>query len=249
MVFPWTRRPGGLIEITVKKTDNLRWLTFPFIDAMLNMMPVMPRCCAKKGDYGMDLHGGRVFLAAITEYLLHRDGDSEKAWKAILAKAWKEIAPFVMDAEYFGGGNEHFVTWLRLQRSYYFSAEEGSSTIRLDDEKEQIKLLKQAHTGELCDFAYTVLRAQSTNGRLVLFKIQTSIAFFCIAPSGAPLNSPSYPCSHSPPPSPPRLLLPRHLSSGRQPSCTHVRTRLSTFLPCRRQSSSSSGSSLCWGPR
>jgi len=241
MVFPWTRRPGSLIEITVDKTDYLRWLTFPFIDAMLNMMPVLPRRCATKGDFGMDLHGGAVFSAAITEYLLHRGGD--------LAAAWNEIAPFAMFAEYFGGGNEHFVNWLRLQTSYYLGAEDGSSTIRLDDPQQQINLLKKGHSGKLSDFSYTVLRAQSTNGRLVLFKTQTSIAFFCIAPSGAPLNSPSYPCSPSPPPSPPRLLLPRHLSSGRQPSCTHVRTRLSTFLPCRRQSSSSSGSSLCWGPR
>ena len=241
MVFPWTRRPGSLIEITVEKTDYLRWLTFPFIDAMLNMMPVLPRRCATKGDFGMDLHSGAVFSAAITEYLLHRGGD--------LAAAWDEIAPFVMDAEYFGGGDEHFVNWLRLQTSYYFGTEDGSSTIRLDDPQQQINLLKKGHPGKLSDFSYTVLRAQSTNGRLVLFKTQTSIAFFCIAPSGAPLNSPSYPCSHSPSPSPPRLLLPRNLSSGRQPSCTHVRTRLSTFLPCRRQPSSSSGWSLCWWPR
>ena len=53
MVFPWTRRPGSL-----EKTDYLRWFTFPFLDAMLNMMPVLPRCCATKGDFGMDLHGG-----------------------------------------------------------------------------------------------------------------------------------------------------------------------------------------------
>ena len=210
MVFPWTRRPGGLIEITVKKTDKLRWLTFPFIDAMLNMMPVLPRCCAKKGDYGESLHGGPVHLAAITEYLLYRDGR-----RADLTKAWNEIKPFVMDAEYFGGGNEHFVNWLRLQTSYYWTAwpKDDSSTTRLDDPEEQINLLKRGHTGKLSDFSYTVLRAQSTvlRGRLVLFKIQTSIAFFCIAPSGAPLNSPSYPCSHSPPPSPPRLLLTRLL--------------------------------------
>ncbi|EOD37539.1 hypothetical protein EMIHUDRAFT_225423 [Emiliania huxleyi CCMP1516] len=67
-----------------------------------------------------------------------------------------------MFAEYYGGNNEHH---------------------------QQTNLLKSGHPGKLSDFSYTVLRAQSTSGRLVLFKTQTSIAFFCIAPPGAPLNS------------------------------------------------------------
>ena len=60
---------------------------------------------------------------------------------------WAENAPFAMFAEYYGGNNEHHVNWLRLQTSYYLGAEDGSSTIRLDDPQQQTNLLRAATRG------------------------------------------------------------------------------------------------------
>ena len=46
-MLPWNRRPGNLIEVRVRKNEWLRWLTFPFLEAWLNMSPWLPACCAE----------------------------------------------------------------------------------------------------------------------------------------------------------------------------------------------------------
>ena len=125
MVFPWTRRPGSLIEITVEKTDYLRWLTFPFIDAMLNMMPVLPRRCATKGDFGMDLHGGAVFSAAIAEFLLHRGGDRRCGRRMRPLRCLQSIMAATMSTMSTGSASRPRTTWAQktaLRRS-------GSTTL------------------------------------------------------------------------------------------------------------------------
>ena len=69
-MLPWNRRPGNLIEVRVRKNEWLRWLTFPFLEAWLNMSPWLPACCAEKGTYGGALHSGATILPAVTAFLL-----------------------------------------------------------------------------------------------------------------------------------------------------------------------------------
>jgi len=174
MVLPWNRRPGNLIEVRVRKNEWLRWLTFPFLEAWLNMSPWLPACCAEKGTYGGALHSGATILPAVTAFLLESPAVAKKA---SLDAVWNELKYFLVFEEWFGGDASSFVSWFRLQTSKFPDKQVGAT--------DRLLILKDGSEKGLDDFEYTIRTfsgARALTWSRVYFNGTLMLTFFVLVP-------------------------------------------------------------------
>ena len=180
----------------MRKNEWLRWLTFPFLEAWLNMSPWLPACCAEKGTYGGALHSGATILPAVTAFLLESPAVAEKA---SLDAVWNELKHFLIFEEWFGGDTSSFVSWFRLQTSKFPDKQVGAT--------DRLLILKDGSEKGLDDFEYTIRTfsgAEALTWSLAYFHGTLALTFFVLA-----LALPSFaaPC---PRPGLSRLSLPSH---------------------------------------
>ena len=192
----------------MRKNEWLRWLTFPFLEAWLNMSPWLPACCAEKGTYGGALHSGATILPAVTAFLLESPAVANKA---SLDAVWNELKYFLIFEEWFGGDTSSFVPWLRLKTSKFPDKQVGAT--------DRLLILKDGSEKGLDDFEYTIRTfsgARALTWSRVYFNGTLMLTFFVLAlalPSfAAPCPRPglsrlSLPCSHPPRPQVPMALL------------------------------------------
>ena len=180
----------------MRKNEWLRWLTFPFLEAWLNMSPWLPACCAEKGTYGGALHSGATILPAVTAFLLESPAVANKA---SLDAVWNELKYFLVFEEWFGGDTSSFVPWLRLKTSKFPDKQVGAT--------DRLLILKDGSEKGLDDFEYTIRTfsgARALTWSRVYFNGTLMLTFFVLA-----LALPSFaaPC---PRPGLSRLSLPSH---------------------------------------
>ena len=184
----------------MRKNEWLRWLTFPFLEAWLNMSPWLPACCAEKGTYGGALHSGATILPAVTAFLLESPAVAKKA---SLDAVWNELKYFLVFEEWFGGDGSSFVSWFRLQ--WPKCPDDHLSTH--PSATDRLLILKDGNKKGLDDFEYTIRTfsgARALTWSRVYFNGTLMLTFFVLA-----LALPSFaaPC---PRPGLSRLSLPSH---------------------------------------
>ena len=161
----------------MRKNEWLRWLTFPFLEAWLNMSPWLPACCAEKGTYGLALHGGNMILPAVTAFLLESPAVAKKA---SLDAVWNELKYFLVFEEWFGGDGSSFVSWFRLQ--WPKCPDDHLSTH--PSATDRLLILKDGNKKGLDDFEYTIRTfsgARALTWSRVYFNGTLMLTFFVLA--------------------------------------------------------------------